>query len=412
MPKLHGIWKVLWISAVATACANLDRNSPTGVDTGSVTFARYVALGDNLTAGMQSNGLVARFQQVSYPALIASAVRTGRFEMPLISEPGIPPLLVFKSFVPTVEIDTLPGLGTPINSTYPGIFNNLGIPGATVHSLLVRRPVADPGNPFYQIVLRDSAFGPTALAQATALRPTFLTLWAGPVDILASALHGTDTMLTDAASFESDFRTLIDAARAASAAMVAANLPDIRSIPFFVTIPPVLVDPVTRKPVLDGSGQLIPLLGEFQGSSGSLPLTSFVTLAAAPLLAQGIGVPSAYNGTGTPLPDAVILDPTEAGAIIARTNELNAVVDSLCANRGIPVVDFFAFFNDLKANGATLRGAVFTSDYVTGGLFSVDGVHPSSLGYYLIARQFVRKINASFGAAIPDPPLPIGPFTD
>jgi hypothetical protein len=31
------------------------------------------------------------------------------------------------------------------------------------------------------------------------------------------------------------------------------------------------------------------------------------------------------------------------------------------------------------------------------------------MGYYLVAQQFIRAINARFGASIPDPPLPLEP---
>jgi hypothetical protein len=41
-------------------------------------------------------------------------------------------------------------------------------------------------------------------------------------------------------------------------------------------------------------------------------------------------------------------------------------------------------------------------------LFSVDGVHPSSLGYWLVAKEFIQAINSGYGAAIPAPKLPLG----
>src|SRR6188768_4111030 len=56
-------------------------------------FSVYVALGDSLTAGVESASLVSTHQVNSFPALIARAAGVTGFEQPLVSEPGIPPEL-------------------------------------------------------------------------------------------------------------------------------------------------------------------------------------------------------------------------------------------------------------------------------------------------------------------------------
>jgi hypothetical protein len=43
-----------------------------------------------------------------------------------------------------------------------------------------------------------------------------------------------------------------------------------------------------------------------------------------------------------------------------------------------------------------------TTDFLTGGMFSYDGVHPTALGYALIAREWIKAINANYGATLPD----------
>ncbi|MDH3197536.1 MAG: SGNH/GDSL hydrolase family protein [Candidatus Krumholzibacteria bacterium] len=403
-----------WITTIVFAalfavsgCTSVDPISPCSCGTGSANFNKFYVIGDSYTAGIQNGGLVAGFQQASYAALLAQAVRAPSFAMPLIFEPGIPPLMFVASYVP-LALDTLAGVGAPTNSTHPAAYNNLGIPSARVNDLLSKSPAPDP-NPFYQIVLRNPAFGTSAVGQAAGAQPTFLAAWMGMSDVYLSAQAGTDLAMTPVASFESDYRTAIDALRAAAGAMVAANIPDIVTIPFFTTIPRILVDPVTRQPILIG-GNPVPLLGEFQGGSGPLPSGTLLTLPAATLLAQGIGVPVVAGGTGNPLPDAVVIDPTELGNIRARIGAFNTVIDSICTNRGIPVVDAFAKFNALAASGVEIRGETYTTDYISGGLFSVDGLHPSALGHWTVAREFIRVINASYAASIPDPPLPIGPL--
>lgn len=401
-------WLLVLILIVSVGgCADIDPKSPGAVSTGSADFTNYVAVGNSLTAGVQSGGLVDKFQNVSYPALIAEAARIAAFEMPLVSEPGSPPLLELQQILPTPVIAPLPGpQGTPTNLAFPGIYNNLGIPRAKLHDLRVTRP--DPLDA-YGLVLRDTLFGPTAIDQAVNAVASFLTAWMGANDILGSATSGTDLLLTDAAFFEGEYRTAIDALNAASGAMVAANLPDITAIPFFTTIPWFVVDPVTRLPVLDPGSNVIPLIGP-----GPAPLSpgTLVTLLASDSLAIGVGIPAALpGGTDRPLPDFMILNPTELANIQDRMTSFNTIIDSICTNRGVPVVDFFTFFNGIQANGVMLHGDKFTVDFISGGLFSLDGVHPSSLGYFIVAREFIKTINASFGASLPEPPLPIAPGT-
>ncbi len=39
--------------------------------------------------------------------------------------------------------------------------------------------------------------------------------------------------------------------------------------------------------------------------------------------------------------------------------------------------------------------------FVTGGLFSLDGVHPTSQGQAIIANEFIKITNAKFNANLP-----------
>src|SRR3954452_8349625 len=109
------------------------------VNTGTANFTTYVALGDSLTAGFSSGALLRRYQVNSYPALIyreATGKTTG-FEQPLVSNPGLGAgggVLVLQGLRPTVIVPT-PDRGQPINLTLPRPYNNLAVPGATLHDL-------------------------------------------------------------------------------------------------------------------------------------------------------------------------------------------------------------------------------------------------------------------------------------
>jgi len=67
------------------------------------------------------------------------------------------------------------------------------------------------------------------------------------------------------------------------------------------------------------------------------------------------------------------------------------------ASRGVPiaVVDVFALFDRLRGGG--IDG--LTSRYL-GGVFSLDGVHPTRTGQALIANAFIDAIDTRFGETI------------
>ena len=49
-------------------------------------------------------------------------------------------------------------------------------------------------------------------------------------------------------------------------------------------------------------------------------------------------------------------------------------------------------------------GQRLTAD-LFGGIFSLDGIHPTNTGFALIANEFIKALNTSFAAGIP--PLPV-----
>ena len=65
------------------------------------------------------------------------------------------------------------------------------------------------------------------------------------------------------------------------------------------------------------------------------------------------------------------------------------------------MVDVNALLTTLATNGLDYNGIHFTSAYVEGGFFSLDGVHPTSQGYAIAANEFIKTINTKFGASIP-----------
>ena len=381
--------------------------------TGDADFTKFVALGDSFAAGVRNGGLAE--QHDSFPALIYGAVNgsTAGFEQPILLSPGIPTRLQLSGLFPTV-IEPLPGDCTtdPIacapNVGLPRPYDNLGLPGARVNDVLVSTTGA---GGLWDLILRNPNLGnTTALQQSLGLGATFALVWIGNNDVLGAATSGDPSNLTGLTAFTDDYTTLTATLEAAGVQTIHATIPDVTAIPFVDTIPPILIDPATDDPVLDGAGMPIPLIGP----DGATPLTptSKVLLTASGPLALGCGIPFPVGlaGSGGPyppecptggLPDAVVLTDDQLTTIQDRSGRFNDVIRDAASNAGAALWDAHADFARIAAGGVEIGGVNLNADYLTGGLFSYDGVHPTELGYAVIANFFIEAINARYGARIP-----------
>ncbi len=352
-------------------------------------FTRYVSLGDSLTAGVISASIGEVGQLASFPRQLHLRAGSGEFEQPLVSDPGIPARLTLKSLSPLL-ISPEPGQGSPINLTAPA-YQNLGVSGARVSDTLRNGG----SNTSHQLVLRG---GGTALQQAVAQSPTFVTLWIGNNDVLRAAIGGIvleGVTLTPLEEFEADYRAIADTLEVTGAELAFANIPNVTTIPYVSTIPPVLVDPVTQEPVLF-EGFPIPLLGP----NGPLGFGDRVLLPAGAAIAAGDGIPVELGGTGRPLDDTLVLDAEELEMIQERVDAFNRVIRTVAGEKGAALIDMNATFDRVARRGFNVGGFRYTAE-LFGGLFSFDGVHPSPFGYAIIANEFIRGINRNFGGGIP-----------
>jgi lysophospholipase L1-like esterase len=401
------------------------------------TFHKYVALGDSLTAGVSGNCLVTRHQQRSVPKLVADALGITDFQQPLLSERAVsgPTGVCLGAVVAggTITVGAVSQQGVPTNATLARPYDNLGIGAANaahIVDLRVANPAGDLANRFAALVLRNFTGGPfegrNAIEEANLLSPDLVTVWVGPNDIGGGALSGTaidGVTVTSASVFETKYSEILSGLRATGRTLVVLNVPDLTAVPFATTIPRVVVNPTTRQPVLVG-GNPVPLLGPRTTSTCStppcpLPEGTLVTLGASPLLAQGLGIPASLGGTGLSLPDGsftppatvsggVILYPDEVALIRQRTTEINARIASVAATNGATVIDTHAIFDHIVENNHGYEvggGIIVTASFLTGGIFSADGFHPTNIGYAIVAKEVVQHINDTEGTDFDLPDL-------
>ncbi|MCC1485295.1 SGNH/GDSL hydrolase family protein [Winogradskyella immobilis] len=102
----------------------------------------------------------------------------------------------------------------------------------------------------------------------------------------------------------------------------------------------------------------------------------------------------AVEGITSPLADRFVLLPSEQQAISDATTTFNSMIESAATAAGFAFVDA----NSILSGDLTSGNFTLSTELVTGGAFSLDGVHPTARGYALIANEFMRSIDATYGS--------------
>ena len=388
---------------------------------GSADFTRFVAIGDSYGAGFESGTLHERHQVFSWPAVIArqvglrlclpTATATDNcFAQPLITFPGIPGNeLVLNSTGTGLTI--IPGQGVPEMLAFGRPYNNLSVPGFTVGATVALKGASsEPG--LSPLILRGLG---TEVQQAIALNPTFIAVWIGGNDFLGAVSNGSPAGLTSTAAFTGAYNKMLDdlIAGAPNAGIVVGTLPqNFAAAPLTGRLPGILLDP-TGKPVIVG-GAPVPLIADLGGGTiGALPAGSIVLLSALGDLQQGFGIPPAFKNippfnalphVGEPLKDSQTITPAEQAQFNTRIGEFNAAITASASAHNVALADIKGLFDRFAASATTpilIGPLTFTNTFGTGGIFSMDGVHLSDLGYILFANEYIKAINAAYGTHVP-----------
>ena len=112
------------------------------------------------------------------------------------------------------------------------------------------------------------------------------------------------------------------------------------------------------------------------------------------------GVPAPFNTVGVtyPMQDNAVLTAAETLEVKTATDAYNVTIQAVASTNNLAFVDANAALVQVANGGITANNFTVTSTYVTGGGFSLDGVHPSPRGYALIANKFFEAINLKYGS--------------
>ena len=123
-----------------------------------------------------------------------------------------------------------------------------------------------------------------------------------------------------------------------------------------------------------------------------LPASAFIGTLAVP------GNPLTVNGVAVPLADKWVLTPQEQAEIKTTIDGYNNIIKASATAAGLAHFDANAYMQQLASGGITDGKFTVTSSLVTGGVFSLDGIHPNPRGNALLSNLMMKTLDATFGS--------------
>ncbi|MBC5993931.1 SGNH/GDSL hydrolase family protein [Pontibacter cellulosilyticus] len=379
----------------------------------------------------------------------AQANGTGYLRLVGFTPQGAP---ITQPVTTNLAIRGLTSRNTPLYTKFTGNINNLAIPGIRVADINTGGYSSAQGNPYFER-LTDNAtqtYLQYVQAQAQAANHTFFSLWMAENDVLSYAtsggafsggmLNSPAQIITPVNTFSQNYTELVNALTAGGKEGVLVTIPDVTAIPFFTTVGNsvkqlLAANKIPAVVALTGSGSsrivitpaqidaaeggvffpltasaYAPLFGTRTGrywrllarqvSSSQDPVTVNATLAGI-LANYQIDTTQLFGlSAGNPLPSALVLDAAEQKNIKDATTAFNDIIKAQAAAKGLALWDAYSYFNSIKT-GFVKNGVAYSPSFITGNLFSLDGVHLTPRGNAIAANEIINAINAKYGSNVP-----------
>jgi lysophospholipase L1-like esterase len=386
------------VGAIAACSKTADIVTPATPANNAAFMARYVALGNSITAGFQSDGINDSTQKRAYPALIAKAAGTRYAYAALAGRGCRPPIVDFLQqtrvgggTASTCDLRT----AASINAT----LNNVAVPGANSYD-----PTGLAGGG-YSALTQFILGGMTQVDKAAQLDPTFATVWIGNNDVLSFALSGTTTGATPLATFVTNYAAMINQLLAKSPNLqkgVLIGVVNVTQVP--LAFPAALLFNPQVKAAFDAvAGRPTTILPTCTPTTSSLitfTLTASIRSGAHPpfIGCEKNSIP------GTPVGDVAVIDAAEQSFYAQLVGGYNAYIKAKADSIGFAYYDPNPILLQLKANGSIpVFPNLAAPTQPFGPYISNDGVHPGTAAHLKIAQDLVALINQKYGSSIPAP---------
>ena len=396
-------------------------NEPT-YSKGEINPSRFVMIGGSHTAGYMNDALYYEGQENSLANIIArqlGKVGGGNFNQPLVNQSSIgissnllsPMKLGYKTdckgvtSLSPIRIAAQGDLGVFNQNIYStnDLFGNYGIPGLKLADVF-----SSNSNPFFTRMA--SSLSASVLDDAIASNPTFFSVFLGVEDVMDFAKSGgTIENLPSATSFQNAYTNLLQVMTANGSKGVIATIPDVSEMPYFTTIPwnGLTLDAASNSTL----NSIYNPLG-YYFSVGSNPFMIVDSTAnvfavrqilSTELLTLSLPLDSVkcnQMGVLFPIRDEFVLDAGELQYLRGVIAEYNQIIRDLAAEYNLAVVNVNEFSKNLHT-GFVYNGVTMSSKFVSGGAYSLDGIHFNAKGNALLANEFIKSINLNYKSRIP-----------
>jgi len=335
---------------------------------------------------------------------------SGYLQITGFSASGSPVITPVTTDLAVRGIEAVPGFGNvTLYTKYTGDIENYGVPGIKLEQITYA-PLGNL-NGYYERMLPGSFPNNTTpyLAFITAKPFTFFSNWLGNNDALLYATSGgAGDVLTDVNVFAELDNLLINTLTANGAKGVVATIPDVTSIPYFttITVGQILAgvqaeNPAVKAIYIDALVSGTTYAPRAATANDLIVLTFPTSLIGTPVNTPDGPLPYGLTPL-TPIDNQYVLDANEVALVKEHVASFNATIKSVAEAKGLAVWDADTFLENVNTFGYYGDGLELTSKFVSGGLFSLDGVHLTPRGYSIVANQFIDAINSKYGSNIPE----------
>ncbi|MEL6673165.1 MAG: SGNH/GDSL hydrolase family protein [Bacteroidota bacterium] len=401
---------------------------------GVLNVQRVMAFGDGYTAGFTNTardyseptpeallmGWHEEGQAMAFPLLLSgqlsiSAGEAVNFETPfspgngsgqLSLESMTPPECSYESAQPKFGLTQASPTWQEASSTR--LYQNLGVPGLKVGD--IQKAGYQEQNPFFKQLNYNGDQHYLALLEQA--QPSLFTLWLGMEDVLAYGLRGgqdSSFYPTAPTLFAQNFAALLHLlveVNPNEAVGLIGTIPDLRVLPYFSATPRTFTgcNGIERPLYIQTSGQNEAVVAQE---------TDFILLPAKDLIGSITDPGNQYEfglSANNPIPDYWVLDQDESEVVVDHINAYNQSIDSLITSfnnqlgrTALKTVNMVNFYY-LLSLGVLRDGLEINNQYLSGGIFGLDGIYLTPRGNAMMANRFIEAINETteLNAQIPE----------
>jgi lysophospholipase L1-like esterase len=394
----------LVILGAVVSCDNNTNGDLVGPNPVNPMFKSYVALGNSLTAGFQSDGINDSTQKQSYALLLARSMGT-RYAYPSLAMPGCrPPLNNFLTQTRVTLAGQPPSTAATCNlrstSSITAALNNVAVPGIASIDPTSAAPPAQKANPLEQFILG----GESMVQRALDVSPTFATVWVGNNDVLSAAIQGVYTggpQPTPVATFITNYSKMINQLTTGAQGIkgVLIGVVQVAGAPIMVAAA-AFASPVFQAGINQATGRTVTY---DPGCATSTSLIGFPIVAAIKAQQLPAVIACSKGVFPPPVGDIFVLDAAEQAQVGGIINGYNAYIKAKADSIGFAYYDPNTTLARLATQDPILGTHVPNIGSATapfGQFVTLDGIHPSAAAHIQIANDIIAVINAKYGTSL------------